>query len=429
LINRPKKKLSPEFREALAVLENSKSHIFLTGKAGTGKSTLLKVFLKSTRKRAVVVAPTGVAALNVGGQTIHSFFKFPPRILDPASIRKVRNRRIYEKIDTIIIDEVSMVRADLLDNIDKFLRVNRNSGTPFGGVRMIFIGDLFQIPPVVPAEESKYLEQIGYDSPYFFSSKVFQADIDLEFIELTTVYRQEDGAFIRMLDQIRSGDVDYDLMEELNGRITKVEPPRPYITLTAYNRIAERINQKRLNEIEQPSYFLNGKIDGQFPEHLVPAPRQLELKEGAQVMILKNDPEMEYVNGTIGIVESIQDEKVRVIIKKQGKEKVVRIESFEWEINRYKINDKGAISTDKIGSFKQFPLKLSWAMTIHKSQGKTFDRVLIHLGKGAFAPGQTYVALSRCRSLEGIYLMKAITGRDIFIDPVLVEYYDRVKRM
>ncbi len=421
-------KLNTDFRKYLDFLEKEVEHVFLTGKAGTGKSTLLRLFVESTKKNVVVLAPTGVAALNAKGQTIHSFFRFPPRLLDRSQIRRLRNRKIYEKLDAIIIDEISMVRADLLDHIDHFLRVNRQNAMPFGGIQLIMVGDLYQIPPVVPRDEAQYLAQAGYDSPYFFSAEVFRRDTSFEYIELREVFRQSQPGFIRILDQIRDGEADYELLEELNNRLLIEEPPRPYITLTAHNAVANKINQRRLAELQYPTMFYTGKINGNFPERVAPTPIQLEFKEGAQVMILKNDPDLAFVNGSIGIIKELESEKIVITLKELGKESEVTITRHEWEINKYTIDENNKVSTEQVGSFTQFPLKLSWAITIHKSQGKTFDRIVVDLGSGAFAPGQTYVALSRARSLNGVYLQKKLTPRDIFVDPAIVEAVGQMKR-
>ena len=412
----------------LDFLEKENDHVFLTGKAGTGKSTLLRLFVQTTSRKVVVVAPTGVAALNAGGQTIHSFFRFPPRLLDQSQIKTLRNRKIYEKMDTLIIDEISMVRADVMDNIDYFLRINRRDPRPFGGVRLLMIGDLYQIPPVVPRAEGQYLLQQGYESPYFFSASVWQRDAGFQYMELHEVFRQRHLGFIKLLDQIRDGEADYDLLEELNSRVATVEPPRPYITLTAFNKVATELNRMRLEEITTPAMHYTGKIEGLFPEQITPSPIQLEFKEGAQVMILKNDPELAFVNGSIGIITKMEREQITVFLDEMGQEKEVKIKRHEWEINKYEIGQENKIKTHKVGSFTQFPLKLSWAITIHKSQGKTFDKIYVDLGKGAFAPGQTYVALSRARSMEGVFLRRPLTPKDIFIDPAIVEAVSQMKR-
>jgi ATP-dependent exoDNAse (exonuclease V) alpha subunit len=421
-------KINSEFRRLLDFLEKEDDHIFLTGKAGTGKSTLLRLFVQTTGRKVVVVAPTGVAALNAGGQTIHSFFRFPPRLLDQSQIKTLRNRKIYEKMDMLIIDEISMVRADLMDHIDYFLRINRQDARPFGGVRLLMIGDLFQIPPVVPREEGQYLAQQGYETPYFFSANVWQRDAGFQYVELYEVFRQRHLGFIKLLDQIRDGEADYDLLEELNARVATSEPPRPYITLTAFNKVAVEMNRQRLQEIVSPAMHYTGKIEGMFPEQITPSPIQLEFKIGAQVMILKNDPEQAYVNGSIGVITKMEKDNITVFLDEMGKEKEVKIERHEWEINKYDIAPDNQITTKKIGSFTQFPLKLSWAITIHKSQGKTFDRIYVDLGKGAFAPGQTYVALSRARTIDGVFLRRPMTPKDIFIDPAIVEAVSQMKR-
>jgi ATP-dependent exoDNAse (exonuclease V) alpha subunit len=420
--------LSSEFNEILDKLEHSKLHYFITGKAGTGKSTLLKLFRNTTKKRVVVLAPTGIAALNVKGQTIHSFFGFPPKMIDPSEIKKRKFNRLYRNIDTIIIDEISMVRVDMLDNIDRFLRINRKSNEVFGGVQMIFFGDLFQLPPIIAGEfEKQHLTRL-YESPYFFSSRAMQMiREDFKTIEMTKVYRQQEQHFVRLLDNIRTKFFDYDDLELLNSRHTSEYYDQDmYITLTSRNVIVDQINQKKLSEIMAAPYIFEASIIGDFNPKLYPTESQLVLKVGAQVMFVKNDPQKRFVNGTIGKVIELSPDKILVSITNPDRiSKVIEIEKMEWEILKYAYrSDKPEIIETRVaGTFKQYPLKLAWAITIHKSQGKTFDRVIIDLGAGAFEYGQTYVALSRCRTLGGIVLKRKINPGDIIVDQKIADFY------
>ncbi len=421
--------LSEEHRYALDRMEHGQEHLFITGRAGTGKSTLLQLFARTTRKRIVKLAPTGIAALNVSGQTIHSFFSMPPKMLLREDIRRHKNYRMYQNIDVVIIDEVSMVRVEMMDNIDWFLRINRGKNIPFGGVQMIFFGDLFQLPPVISSKvERQYLVE-NYDSPYFFSAHVFQQETDFEMIELGTVYRQEERHFINLLDNIRLNEADeYDLMD-LNERYTEeIEEDEYVITLSSRNALVNQINQNRLREIQDPEFVFLAKVSGNFAPTAFPTELALKLKLGSQVMFVKNDPDKQFVNGTLGIVSSINDDEIIVdILNKQSELIQIKVPRLQWEIQKYLIkNDK--IETEIVGTFDQFPLKLAWAITIHKSQGKTFDKVIIDIGTSAFEYGQTYVALSRCRTLDGIYLKRRITGRDIFVDDKVVDYYNNKRR-
>ena len=420
--------LNSSFQQALDLLEKSDKSVFITGRAGTGKSTLLRMFRSTTRKKLVVLAPTGVAALNVRGQTIHSFFNFPGRPLNPADIKKVRFRRVYQNLEALIIDEISMVRADLLDNIDRFLRVNRESPKPFGGVQMIFSGDLFQLPPVVASEAERMLFSGFYESPYFFSSKVFEDGFELEKFELHKVYRQESRHFLRLLDTIRTNTADYDDLEDLNERYDPAfEPLDFFITLSPRNAKVDAINQKKLAELASPEFTFQAKITGQFDPRLFPVEAVLRLKTGAQVMFVKNDPERQFVNGTIGKVAFLQKDKIIVETEENGLRSEVEVQPMDWEILKHvpAKSDESAIETEVLGVFTQFPLRLAWAITIHKSQGKTFDRVVIDMDRGAFEHGQTYVALSRCRSLEGIVLKQKIQLSDILTDEKVVEFHER----
>ncbi|MEM1220630.1 MAG: AAA family ATPase [Bacteroidota bacterium] len=421
--------LSEDFKYVLDLLEKTNANAFITGRAGTGKSTLLSLFRRTTRKKCVVVAPTGVAALNVKGQTIHSFFGFPPRIINPGDIKKRRNRRLYKAMEILIIDEISMVRADLLDSIDRSLRINRESNRPFGGVQVVFFGDLFQLPPVVSTEVEQYLFQNFYESPYFFSAQVLQSDqFPMDMVELQTVYRQENRRFLRLLEAVRLNRLDYDDLDDLNARYQPEEvEPGNYITLSARNATVDRINQAELAKLEtKPVHYL-AEVNGTFQNHLFPTEARLSIKEGAQVMFLKNDPARKYVNGTIGKVVQLGVETISVEIGSPGKEEVIEIEAAEWEIIKYKPDkdNPSLIEAEVIGQFRQFPLKLAWAITIHKSQGKTFTHVTIDMGRGAFEHGQTYVALSRCRTLSGIVLQKKLKTSDIQVDPRIVEFYEQ----
>ena len=410
-------------------LETEHSHYFITGKAGTGKSTLLQLFRKTTKKKIAVLAPTGVAALNVKGQTIHSFFGFPPKLMDKTEIIPRKFRKLYLSLDAIIIDEVSMVRADIIDNIDQFLKINRRNNAPFGGVQMIFFGDLFQLPPVVAtAYEKQYFRQY-YQSPYFFDAHIFHelAREKVIFLELSKVYRQEQRSFIRLLDLIRLNEMDYDDLDYLNQRYIKDFQKQPgYITLCARNATADQINQVELQSIKQPIFQYRAKIEGSFDPRLFPTDLSLSLKVGAQVMIIKNDPGRKYVNGTLAIVETLSDHSIGISFQDaSGKKELVDLTTTRWEVIKYRYNPQSTIKieSDVIGTFEQFPLKLAWAVTIHKSQGKTFDKVIVDLGAGAFEHGQTYVALSRCRTLEGIILSKPLRPQDIMVDPTVTHFY------
>ncbi len=422
--------LSKEYEYALNILERTKQNIFITGRAGTGKSTLLKLFRDTTKKRVVVLAPTGVAALNVKGQTIHSFFGFPGKPIGPADIRRRKSRKLYEKLEMLIIDEISMVRADMIDNMDYFLRINRNKNIPFGGVQVVFFGDLFQLPPVVATKEEYQLFSTHFESPYFFSGKVFDdINFEMEFVELMTTYRQESRHFIRLLDAVRTNQIDYEDLEDLNERhFENFEAEDYYITLSARNKVADEINKRQLARLQTKEFEYRARVTGDFNPRLFPTELDLALKLGAQVMFVKNDPQRRFVNGTIGKVIDLNEDEVRVSIQKDdGTSKILLLEKMEWEILKYKNNEADAtkIESNVVGTFTQYPVKLAWAITIHKSQGKTFDRIIIDLGKGAFEHGQTYVALSRCRTLEGVVLKQKLTPKDIMVDDRIVEFYEQ----
>lgn len=419
--------LNSDFKIALDLIEKEGKNLFITGRAGTGKSTLLQLYRNTTRKKVVVLAPTGVAALNVRGQTIHSFFGFPPRFISPREISKRKDRRLYRNMDVLVIDEISMVRADMLDNIDFFLRLNRDSPLPFGGVQVVFFGDMFQLPPVVSTDFELEVFSSTYDSPFFFSAQLFRQGFELEMLELRKVYRQDNRHFLRLLDAIRLNHADQDDLDELNERYDpNFESEELYITLCARNATAERINQSELSKIDEPERKYLASVTGEFNPTQYPADAALSLKLGAQVMLLKNDPERRYVNGTIGKIVDLEQESLKILIEENGLEwKEIEVTPVTWEIIRYKSDpaNPDEILSEVIGTFTQFPLRLAWAVTIHKAQGKTFDKVIIDLGTGAFEHGQTYVALSRCRTLDGIVLRQRIRPQDMLTDMRIVEFY------
>ena len=426
-------KLSDDFNYALERMESG-ANLFITGRAGTGKSTLLQIFRRSTNRQVVVTAPTGVAALNVGGQTLHSLFGFPPRLLQKKDVRPNRRyKRLFMNLETLIIDEISMVRADMMMAIDYALKINRDSGKPFGGVQVIFFGDLYQLPPVVSTQEERNWFSLKYASPYFFSAPCLDY-IDLEMIELQQVYRQDSVHFLRLLEAIRNASMDYEELESLNERHIENFQPEPddnYLTLAARNATVTRINSTALAENPNPEHQYVAQVTGTFKENLFPVPAALKLKEGAQVMTVRNDSDRKYVNGTIGTVVECKHESVVIRVKEDGATREFEVGYEEWDIIRYKADtaDFTKIGTETLGTYKQIPVRLAWAVTIHKSQGKTFDNIIIDLGgKGAFEHGQTYVALSRCRTLEGIVLRHPLTPRDVMVDPAIVEFYDTMRR-
>jgi len=424
--------LNEEFKRALELMENTNKNVFITGKAGTGKSTLLEYFRDTTQKKIVVLAPTGVAALNVHGETIHSFFGFKPDVtIDKIEKIPPKDTKIYKELDTIVIDEISMVRADLLDCVDKFLRLNgKNVNEPFGGIQMIFIGDLYQLPPVVTANEKKIFTE-HYESPYFFDSNVFK-DISLEFVELEKVYRQKDEKFIELLNQIRNNTITEENLNLLNSRVGAEfhhNKDEFVVYLTTLNEMAYKINNEYLNRLPGKLYQWIAEIQGEFDRNSLPADYELNIKPGAQVMMLNNDPQGRWVNGSLGRVLKVRysrkEECVVIDVQFQDGNKEY-VKPFSWGLFHFMYNEETKkIETETVGSFTQYPLKLAWAVTIHKSQGKTFDKVIVDVGRGTFAGGQVYVALSRCTSFEGISLKKPIRKSHIFTDWRIVRFLTR----
>ncbi|MCG2711575.1 MAG: DEAD/DEAH box helicase [Candidatus Omnitrophica bacterium] len=415
-----------EFSQAFCLMENSNKNLFVTGKAGTGKSTLLQYFRKHTEKNIVVLAPTGVAAVKIRGQTIHSFFKFPPKAVQKKHVRRLRNTAVMDNLDAIVIDEVSMLRADILDGIDHSLRINRDDhNAAFGGVQIIIFGDMFQLPPVVGRQERKVLEE-QYQSPYFFSAHVW-GQSKLLIYELNKVYRQKDDAFINILNKVRMGECNERDLEKINQRVVKniAHDEQGIITLTTTNSAAKDINSDCLDKINSKEVSYQSFIKGDFDAKLYPTDVSLKLKAGAQVMLLKNDKEKRWVNGTLAEVSSLGPANIEVNIN--GKE--YQVEKQRWEKIEYYFNKQENTIDEKIlGYFEQYPLMLAWAVTIHKSQGQNFEDLIIDMGYGAFAHGQTYVALSRCTKLEGIRLVRPIAIRDIIFDERIYEFMKNKER-
>lgn len=419
-------RLDDQFNETMNELEISSDHYFITGRAGTGKSTLLRLWKRSSRKKMVILAPTGIAALHVGGQTIHSFFSFPPRMMSSGDFKKLKNRKLIQSLDAIIIDEISMVRADMLDNIDRTLRLNRQSDEPFGGVQMVFFGDLFQLPPIVSEHTEREYLDLHYDSPYFFSAHVWDQSKGLCGIELTKIYRQEEQHFLRLLEEIRYNSIDWDTLEAINERYQPNQPPPKHsVTICTRRYLARSINLKRLNELPGSPNIFQARVTGNFSRSTSPAPPELMLKAGAQVMFVRNDPLKKYVNGSLGEVISISEKTILVkVINDHGA--TLEVEKNSWDHIKYTINEEGKITTEVTGTFEQYPLNLAWAMTIHKSQGMTFDQVVIDMGSGAFDFGQAYVALSRCTHMDGVYLKRPLKADDIQTDDRIVQYYRKM---
>lgn len=419
--------LNAQFLHALDLMEHSPDSLFITGRAGTGKSTLLQYFQKHTEQNIVILAPTGVAAVNIGGATIHSFFQFKPDVtLEKAWAKggKAKKPELYQNLDAIVIDEISMVRADLLDCIDAFMRRVCDTMKPFGGKRVIFFGDLYQLPPVVTRDDADIFRS-RYQSAFFFSADVMSR-LALTFIELDHIYRQSDDQFIRVLNAIRENTATVSDLQLLNTRVYEdyAPPPEEYVIhLTGTNRDAEAYNTYQLNSLEGELGVYQASSTGAFDRRTEPAPRELSLKIGAQVMLTSNDREKRFINGTVGRVEDMGYENGEPVISiRLHNGKLVDVGRNSWEMFKFNYSAKsGRITTEVAGTYTQLPLMLAWGITIHKSQGKTFDRLAIDLPQ-SFAHGQTYVALSRATSLEGIVLKRPLTTRHIIMDPIVTTW-------
>lgn len=405
--------LSTQFLETIKKMETAEGHLFITGKAGSGKSTLLTYFCENTDKEHAVLAPTGVAALNVDGITIHRFFNFyvdvTPEQVSQGRYKPRQNKELFQNLKILIIDEVSMLRADLLDCIEIFLsKYGPRPGLPFGGVKMVFIGDLYQLPPVVGSKEQDIFSKY-YKSPYFFSSHALENN-EVEIIELEKIYRQKDQGFIELLNKIRNNSVEDSDINLLNERYIedfKEKEGGLYINLTSTNKKADQINAEYLSKINSKIHRSRAYIEGDFDKSSYPTAIELDFKAGAQIMMLNNDTNGKWVNGSIGIIERCSKEGVELslVVYFPDTKKSYTIKRHKWEISRYYF-DGTTIQSEVVGSFEQYPFRLAWAVTIHKSQGKTFDNVIIDVSGGVFATGQMYVALSRCTSFEGVILKK-----------------------
>lgn len=417
--------ITQDFKDAIDLMENTSNNAYITGRAGTGKSTLLSYFVKHTKKNAVVLAPTGIAAINIEGSTIHSFFGFEPKLVEQADIKKNRFKAdLFLKLEMIIIDEISMVRADLLDGIDYSLRVNRDNELPFGGVQIICFGDIFQLPPVVEKDLAEYFFE-KYGGYYFFNAPVFK-EARFKYIELQNIFRQRDAFFKELLEKIRHKLMSSSDLLVINQRYN---PDFEYVfgdltlTIASTNKIVYDINRLQMDNLQSKEFTFKAEISGTFDTY--PTDVNLALKQGAQIMMLKNDTLKRWANGTLGTIKNLTDNDVEVEINGI----VYPVEKATWEMFEYKYDKKEKrIKAVVVGSFVQYPLKLAWAITIHKSQGKTFNKIVIDLGRGAFAHGQTYVALSRCTSLDGVVLKTQIKHRDIIVDSI-IERFDRDKML
>ncbi len=428
---------NPELELARDFISSTGENVFLTGRAGTGKTTFLRNLRESSPKRMIVVAPTGVAAINAGGVTMHSFFQLPFGIFVPGATRRSEEPRRFSKVkiaiirslDLLVIDEISMVRADTLDSVDEVLRRFRDPTKPFGGVQLLMIGDLQQLAPVTRGDEWEILRE-HYPSPYFFDSQALKRT-SCTSIDLQHIYRQSDSRFIELLGRVRDNRIDDEVLRALNARHRpEFDPPQSegYITLTSHNHTARSINDDRLAAIPAPEYLYEAEIEGDFPEYMYPAESRLRLREGAQVMFTKNDPspEKRFVNGSIGQVVALGDDHIAVLPSAGGE--AIDVEQAEWQNTKYSLSaDTGEIVEQTDGIFRQYPLKTAWAITIHKSQGLTFERAIIDAAD-SFSHGQVYVALSRCRTLEGIVLRTPLRREAVISDATVDGFSRHVER-
>lgn len=432
LLTSSKIEITDEHLQVFKLLKLGTPVVYVSGRAGTGKTTLIGHLRDNTVRNLVVLAPTGVAAMNVKGVTINSFFQFPPRMITDEDI-KILNRKLIQSISLLIIDEISMVRADTLDAIDKVLRKNLESSEPFGGIQVMLVGDMMQLPPVVTQKEWEMLRLMNYKSPYFFSAKVFD-NCPVATQELTKIYRQSDPDFIALLNKLRNSE-DLDIvLPVLNQRCVRVDDSsQPIITLTCTNKVADEINGTNLMKLPGDSLTFTGEITGLFmvEETKLPSPMHLYLKVGAQVMFTKNDIDKKWVNGTLGkVIElDLSSNTIKVQINDDFGTHIYDVSKAEWGSYRYTYDhQQECVVPEEIGSYHQYPLMLAWAVTVHKGQGKTLEKVKIDLGTGAFAHGQVYTAFSRCRTLQNIYLANPIKVGDVICDPLVKRFYAKLNK-
>lgn len=435
--------LNPEFLQAWNLLRNTSRSVFLTGKAGSGKSTFLRYIVEHIKKEHVVLAPTGIAATNVKGVTLHSFFQIPLRPIPPDdpdySLGRIGKKvklnkekiKLLQSLELIVIDEISMVRADVIDFVDRLLRnVRKRRHEPFGGVQMLLVGDIFQLEPVVTSDERTILGH--YYSNYFFFNALVYEQMELVAIELKKIYRQSDETFTSLLDRVRVNRATATDLSRINGRVSEnasqaIGEESFTMTLAARRDTVDAINERALAALEGEEHLFEGEITDDFPEKQLPTDKRLVLKKGAQVVLLRNDPERRWVNGTLAKIHAIEPEHVRIQLSNGD---IHELERIVWENVKYTFNEETRrVKEEVIGTFTQYPVKAAWAMTIHKSQGLTFDNVIIDLAGGAFSSGQTYVALSRCRSLEGMRLTCSVSRRDIIVNNEIVEFSGRFNSM
>ena len=423
-----------ELDVARFIVEKTDMSLFLTGKAGTGKTTFLREVVRYTKKKCIVLAPTGIAAVNAGAMTIHSFFQFGlgpfvQGVIEPKSDFRINKSKLelIRHLQLLIIDEVSMVRADLMDHIDVELRRIRRNSKPFGGVQLLMIGDLQQLPPIAHGGEDELLRQY-YKTLYFFSSAALKS-MKYSCIELKNVYRQTDGHFIDILNHARDCTLTSQDISDLNARYVPGFSPKPedgYIRLMTHNRQVDYVNETEMEKLDSKPYTFVAAVTGTFPEESYPTADSLTLKKGAQVMFIKNDPERRFINGTLGEVKSIDKNSIAVRLAESGT--VIDVEPMEWQNIRYQFDEESKeISAKQIGRFKQYPLKAAWAITVHKSQGLTFDKAIIDV-HAAFSPGQAYVALSRCRTLDGLVLSSPVSASVFMRDNAVDAYMNYISR-